>query len=136
MRPVPAYGAVDGRFGKVCDRLLNEDEAPKLTRIKFVHVSAAPSAPSSPARLRKPLFSLMWSSPDVVGLLSNNVVSFSRNVVLSDPLFSLNSVSKPRMLSVRADYVLSSSLGLECAVRRRRCHAVRPRKRTNLWGIC
>jgi len=50
----------------------------------------------------------MWSSPDVVGLFSNNVVSFSRNVVLSDPLFSLNSVSKPRMLSVRADYVLSS----------------------------
>jgi hypothetical protein len=38
---------------------------------------------------------------------SINVVSFSRNVVLS-PLFSLNSVSKPRILSVRADYVLSS----------------------------
>src|SRR5208337_3926095 len=50
----------------------------------------------------------MWSSPDVVGLFSNNVVSFSSNVVLSDPLFSLNSVWKPRMLSVRADYVLSS----------------------------
>jgi hypothetical protein len=27
----------------------------------------------------------MWSSPDVLGLFSNNVVSFSRNVVLSDP---------------------------------------------------
>ena len=50
----------------------------------------------------------MWSSPDVVGLFSINVVSFSRNVVLSDPLFSLNSVSKPRILSVRADYVLGS----------------------------
>src|SRR5271165_2652759 len=50
----------------------------------------------------------MWSSPDVVGLFSINVVSFSSNVVLSDPLFSLNSVSKPRMLSVRVDYVLSS----------------------------
>ena len=50
----------------------------------------------------------MWSRADVIGLFSNNVVSFSRNVVLSDPLFSLNSVSKPRMLSVRADYVLSS----------------------------
>jgi hypothetical protein len=54
------------------------------------------------------LFSLMWSSPDVVGLFSINVVSFSRNVVLRDPLFSLNSVSKLRMLSVRAVYVLSS----------------------------
>ena len=50
----------------------------------------------------------MWSSPDVLGLFSNNVVSFSRNVVLRELLFSLNSVSKPRMLSVRADYVLSS----------------------------
>src|SRR5271166_4559332 len=37
----------------------------------------------------------------------NNVVSFSRNVVLRDHLFLLNSVSKPRMLSVRAVYVLS-----------------------------
>ena len=30
-------------------------------------------------------FSLMWSSPDVIGLFSNNVVTFSRNVVLKDP---------------------------------------------------
>jgi hypothetical protein len=37
-----------------------------------------------------------------------NVVSFSHNVVLRNPLFSINSVSKPRMLSVRAVYVLSS----------------------------
>src|SRR5438093_1029305 len=50
----------------------------------------------------------MWSSPDVVGLFSNNVVSFSRNVVLRGLLFSINLVSKPRMLSVRGDYVLSS----------------------------
>src|SRR5271166_4553178 len=50
----------------------------------------------------------MWSSPKVVGLFSINVVSFSSNVVLSDPLFSLNSVSKPRMLSVRGNYVFSS----------------------------
>jgi hypothetical protein len=56
----------------------------------------------------------MWSSPDVVGLFSNNVVSFSRNVVLRDPLFSLNSVSKPLMLSVRADYVLSSPQVASC----------------------
>src|SRR5208283_2836474 len=50
----------------------------------------------------------MWSSPDVIGLFSNNVVSFSRNVVLGELLFSINLVSKPRMLSVRAVYVLSS----------------------------
>ena len=54
------------------------------------------------------VFSLMWSSPDVIGLFSNNVVSFSSNVVLRDHLFSLNSVSKPRMFSIRAVYVLSS----------------------------
>jgi len=40
-------------------------------------------------------------------LISSNVVSFSRNVVLRVLLFSLNSVLKPRMLSVRAVYVLS-----------------------------
>jgi hypothetical protein len=39
---------------------------------------------------------------------SINVVSFSRNVVLSGPSFSINSVPKLRMLSVRVDYVLSS----------------------------
>jgi hypothetical protein len=50
----------------------------------------------------------MWSSPDVIGLFSNNVVSFSRNVVLSGPLFSLNLVLKSRILSVRTVYVLSS----------------------------
>jgi hypothetical protein len=59
-------------------------------------------------RLPLQLFALMWSSPDVIGLFSNNVVSFSRNVVLRDPLFSLNSVSNrgyyrsgPFMFSVR-----------------------------------
>jgi hypothetical protein len=52
-------------------------------------------------------FALMWSSPDVVGLFSINVVSFSRNVVLSGPLFSLNVVWKRAMLSVRIVYVLS-----------------------------
>ena len=50
----------------------------------------------------------MWSSPDVVGLFSNNVVSFSHNVVLNDLLFSLNVVWKQRILSVRIVYVLSS----------------------------
>jgi hypothetical protein len=54
------------------------------------------------------LFALMWSSPDVIGLFSNNVVSFSRNVVLSGLSFSLNVVWKRAMLSVRAVYVLSS----------------------------
>jgi hypothetical protein len=43
-------------------------------------------------------------------LFSNNVVSFSRSVVLSAPLFPLNPVLKTRMLSVRADYVLRSLL--------------------------
>ena len=32
------------------------------------------------------LFALMWSRADVIGLFSNNVVSFSRNVVLREPL--------------------------------------------------
>jgi hypothetical protein len=41
-------------------------------------------------------------------MFSINVVSFSRNVVLRGLLFSLNSVPKPRMLSVRTVYVLSS----------------------------
>ncbi len=50
-----------------------------------------------------------------LGLFSNNVVSFSRNVVLRGLLFSLYSVSKPRMLLVRADYVFSSlQLGELC----------------------
>jgi hypothetical protein len=37
-------------------------------------------------------FSLMWSSPDVFRLFSNNVGPFSRNVVLREPLFSANVV--------------------------------------------
>src|SRR5262249_250071 len=39
-------------------------------------------------------------TPMFFGQFSNNVVSFSCNVVLRDPLFSLNVVPKPRMLSV------------------------------------
>src|ERR1700686_4298305 len=50
----------------------------------------------------------MWSRADVIGLFSNNVVSFSRNLVLSGLSFSLNLVLKSRMLSVRTIYVLSS----------------------------
>ena len=49
----------------------------------------------------------MWSSPDVLGLFSINVVSFSHNVVLSGLSFSINVVRKRAMLSVRAVYVLS-----------------------------
>jgi hypothetical protein len=37
-------------------------------------------------------FSVMWSSPDVIGLFSINVVSFSRNAVLSALSFSINVV--------------------------------------------
>jgi hypothetical protein len=36
----------------------------------------------------------MWSRADVIGLFSNNVVSFSRNVVLVELLFSINLVPK------------------------------------------
>jgi hypothetical protein len=39
-----------------------------------------------------PLFALMWSRADVIGLFSINLVSFSRNVVLSGPSFSINVV--------------------------------------------
>ena len=38
------------------------------------------------------LFALIWSSSDVLGLFSINVVSFSRNVVLRGRLFSINLV--------------------------------------------
>ena len=50
----------------------------------------------------------MRSSADVLGLFSINVVSFSRNLVLRGLLFSNNVVPKPRILSVRTVYVLSS----------------------------
>ena len=40
------------------------------------------------------LFALMWSRPDVIGLFSIKVVSFSRNVVLRGHLFSINLVRK------------------------------------------
>jgi hypothetical protein len=52
------------------------------------------------------LFALIWSRADVIGRFSSNVVSFSRNVVLSGLSFSVNLIPKPRMLSVRGDYVL------------------------------
>jgi hypothetical protein len=41
-----------------------------------------------------------WFLAEVIGLFSINMVSFSRNVVLRDPLFSLNVVWKRAMLSV------------------------------------
>ena len=57
----------------------------------------------------------LWFLADVVGLFSINVVSFSRNVVLRDPLFSANLVPKrgcyrfePIMFSVRYSYWASS----------------------------
>jgi hypothetical protein len=56
----------------------------------------------------------MWSRPDILGLFSNNVGPFSRNVVLSGPLFSINLVPKTAMLSGRGVYVLSPlQLGVE-----------------------
>ena len=58
----------------------------------------------------------------VVGLFANNVVSFSSNVVPEGRLFSINSVSKPRMLSVPAVYVLGP-LHLKTA---RECNGLSP----------
>jgi hypothetical protein len=43
---------------------------------------------------------------DVIGLSANNLVPFSRNVVLSTRMFSANPVPKKRMFSVPAIYVL------------------------------
>jgi hypothetical protein len=48
----------------------------------------------------------MWSRADVISLFSINVVSFSRNLVLSGPSFSINVVWKRAMLSVR-DHLFS-----------------------------
>jgi hypothetical protein len=50
----------------------------------------------------------IWSSPDVIGLFSINVVSFSRNVVLSGLSFSLNCGSG------MSDVVGSSRLWPDC----------------------
>ena len=67
-----------------------------------------------PAGIPLQLFALMWSRADVIGLLSNNVVSFSRNVVLGELLFSINVVGKRAMLSVRTVYVLSFATATGC----------------------
>jgi hypothetical protein len=83
--------------------LKTDDGFPGRPRI-FSLVSQATARHFSPLQL----FALMWSRADVIGLFSNNVVSFSRNVVLRGLSFSINVVPKPRMLSVRAVYVLSS----------------------------
>jgi hypothetical protein len=48
----------------------------------------------------------MWSSADVLGLFSTNVGPFSRNVVPSRPLFSINLVRKSGMFLGQAIYVL------------------------------
>ena len=54
----------------------------------------------------KPLFALMQSRPDILGLFSINVVSFSIIVVLSALSFSANVVRDGRCFRVRAFYVL------------------------------
>ena len=48
----------------------------------------------------------MWAEADILGLFSNNVVSFSCNLVLRRPLFSINLVPKQQMFSGRGVYVL------------------------------
>ena len=60
----------------------------------------------------------MWFGCDVIGQFSINVVTISLNVLLRDLLFSLNMVSKPRMLSVSADYVLGSLATVFCLIDR------------------
>ena len=50
---------------------------------------------------------MRWFLADVLGLFSINVGPFSRNVVPSARIFSINLVQKPRMFSVPAIYVLS-----------------------------
>ena len=61
----------------------------------------------------------MWSSPDVVGLFSNNVVSFSIIVVLSALSFSANVVRDERCFRARAFYVSQAATGnqVESALR-------------------
>jgi hypothetical protein len=54
------------------------------------------------------LFALMWFRPDLIGLFSNNLVAFSRNVIPDRPSFSVNLVSKQRMFLGQAIYVLGS----------------------------
>src|SRR6266852_8476639 len=49
---------------------------------------------------------LLWFLPDVIGLFSIIVVSFSLNVGRSAPMFSINVVPKTRMLSVPTIYVI------------------------------
>jgi hypothetical protein len=61
---------------------------------KFEASEASRDGAACPIGTPPSSFSLMWSRPDVIGLFSINVVSFSRNVVLSGPLFSINVVWK------------------------------------------
>ena len=49
---------------------------------------------------------MRWFLADVLGLFSANVGPFSRNVVPGAWIFSINVVSKPRMFSIPAIYVL------------------------------
>src|ERR1700737_3707706 len=81
-------------------------ESPALLKRRFrIHSGANATRCKKAATVR---FSLMWSRADVLGLFSNNVVSFSCNVVLSGLSFSINVVRKQRILSVRTVYVLGS----------------------------
>ena len=61
--------------------------------------SSASNATRGRSRLWLAILSLMWFWPDIAGLFSINVVTFSTNVISKGPLFSLNVVPKPRMLS-------------------------------------
>jgi hypothetical protein len=75
----------------------------------FVYPGArlTPEKASIPRELREPTVVILdHSGFRIIGLFSNNVVSFSRNVVLRGPLFSANVVPKQRMFLGQAIYVL------------------------------
>ena len=69
-----------------------------LVILAFARCSQNPRANPKEKRL----FALVWSSPDVIGLFSINVVSFSIIVVLSALSFSANVVRDGRCFRARA----------------------------------
>jgi hypothetical protein len=75
-------------FGASIKRILKTDDS-ILAKLDIPLFSWQPNATFSYSHL-------MSAGADVFGLFSNNVVSFSRNVVPSGPLFSTNLVPEQR----------------------------------------
>jgi hypothetical protein len=63
-------------------------------------------AAGAPARRRS---QLMWSAPDVIGLFSLNLVSFSPNVAPSAQIYSINLVPKPPRCNRSRRWMLSKT---------------------------